>query len=135
MLRKLAVCATLILLAPGPYLSVAAHEDSVERSFRGDQVHLDLSAGHYRVTASPDKRIRVRPRTKTDQVSTRITLNLFETRATIRVVGPKDGIEADIELPARVTVSVRGVPAFQWTGQGAHDLRVPDDTGRATRKN
>src|SRR5688572_19779153 len=104
MLRQLAVCAALLLLAPGPFLSGAAQDDAVERSFRGDRVHLDLSAGHYRVTASPDNRIRVRPRTKTDQVSTRITLNLLETRATVRVAGPKDGIEADIELPARVAV-------------------------------
>jgi hypothetical protein len=135
MIRTLAACASLLLLASGPFLSAAAPDDAVERSFRGDRVHLDLSAGHYRVTASPDNRLRVRPRTKTDQVSTRITLNLLETRATIRVVGPKDGIEADIELPARVSVSVRGVPAFRWTGEGAHDLRVTGDSGRATRKN
>ena len=62
--------------------------------------------GNYRVTASPDNRIRVTPRTKTHLVSTRIETNLLGSRATVRVIGPKDGFDADIQVPARVRVVV-----------------------------
>jgi hypothetical protein len=106
MVRRLATGAIVFLAALGMCVRAFAQEDAVQRSFGGDAVHLDLSVGNYRVTASPDNRIRVTPRTKTDQVSTRISVNLFETRATVRVVGPKDGFDADIQLPARVSVVV-----------------------------
>ena len=191
MVRRFATRAIVFLAASAVCAGAFAQEDPVERSFGGDAVHLDLSAGNYRVTASPDNRIRVTPRTKTDQVSTRIKSNLVGTRATVRIVGPKDGFEADIQLPARVSVvvelaggslhlsgiegskdiaagtgdidiavggrelyrrvtasvqsgeltpsafdeSVRGVRSFQWTGKGAHDLRVRLDKGRVTLKN
>jgi hypothetical protein len=189
MIRKLATGA-VILAASALSVYGFAQEHSVQRSFGGDTVDLDLSVGNYRVTASPDNQIRVTPRTKTDQVSTRITVNLLGTRATVRVVGPKDGFDADIQLPARVSVVVelaggslqltgvegskdvtanagnieiavgdrahyrrvtasvqsgeltapafeeaaRGVRSFQWTGKGAHDLRVRLDKGRITLK-
>jgi len=191
MIRRLATAAIVLLGASGTCVHAFAQEDPVQRSFGGDAVHLELSVGTYRVTASPDNRIRVTPRTKTDQVSTRITVNLLGTRATVRVVGPKDGFDADIQLPARVSVGVvlaggslqlsgvegskdiaantgdieivvgdrahyrrvtasvqsgeltvsafdesaRGVRSFQWTGKGAHDLRVRLDKGRVTLKN
>ena len=190
MIRKLATGA-VILAASALSVYAFAQEHSVQRSFGGDTVDLDLSVGHYRVTASPDNQIRVTPRTKTDQVSTRIAVNLLGTRATVRVVGPKDGFDAEIQLPAhvgvavefaggslqlsgvegskeiaadtgnieiavgdrdlyrRVTASVedgeltalafdesaRRVQSFQWTGKGAHTLRVRLGRGRVTLKN
>ena len=106
MIRKLATAAVVALAASALGVQALARQDSVQRSFGGDTVHLDLSVGNYRVTASPDNRIRVTPRTKTDQVSTRINVNLLGTRATVRVVGPKDGFDADIQLPARVSLVV-----------------------------
>jgi hypothetical protein len=191
MIRRLVTGAIVVLAASGIWVGAFAQEDPVQRSFGGAAVHLDLSVGDYRVTASPDNRIRVTPRTKTDQVSTRIKVNLLGTRADVRVVGPKDGFDADIQLPARVSVVVelaggslqlsgvegskdiaantanieiavgdreryrrvmasvqsgeltayafderaRGVRSFQWTGNGAHDLRVRLDRGRVTLKN
>jgi hypothetical protein len=106
MIRNLVAGALVLLSVAAVSVSAFAQGDAVQRSFGGDAVRLDLSAGTYRVTASPDDRIRVLPRTKTDQVSTRITVSLFGTRATVRIVGPPDGFEADIQLPARVTVDV-----------------------------
>jgi hypothetical protein len=191
MIRKLATGAVVVLAASALSVYAFAQEHSVQRSFGGDTVDLDLSVGNYRVTASPDDQIRVTPRTKTDQVSTRITVNLLGTRASVRVIGPKDGFDADIQLPGRVSVvvelaggslqlsgvegskdvaantasieiavgdrkhyrrvtasvqsgeltasafdgSARGARSFQWTGQGAHDLRVRLAKGRITLKN
>lgn len=190
MIGKLATGAMVVIAASALSVYAFAEERSVQRSFGGDTVDLDLSVGNYRVAASPDNQIRVTPRTNADQVSTRITVNLLGTRATVRVVGPKDGFDADIQLPARVGVvvelaggalfltgvegskdvaahtgsieiavgdrkqyrrvtasvqsgeltasafddSARGARSFQWTGQGAHDLRVRLDQGRITLK-
>jgi hypothetical protein len=80
--------------------------------------------GNYRITAASDNQIRVTPRTKTDQVSTRITVNVFGTRATVRVVGPKDGFDADIQLPTRVGVEVELVAgSLQLSGvEGSKDV-------------
>jgi hypothetical protein len=191
LIRRLATGAIVFLAASVMCVHAFAQENPLQRSFGGDAVHLDLSVGNYRVTASPDNRIRVTPRTKTDQVSARISVNILGTRATVRVVGPKDGFDADIQLPQRVTVVVelaggslhvsgvegskdivantadieiavgsrehyrrvtasvqsgeltatafdeiaRGVRSFQWTGKGAHDLRVRLGRGRVTLKN
>jgi hypothetical protein len=191
MIRRLAIGGIVLVAVSGMCVRAFAREDPVQRSFGGDTVHLDLSLGNYRVTASPDDRIRVTPRTKTEQVSTRINVNLLGTRAAVRVVGPKDGFAADIQLPARVSVVVelaggslqlggvegskdvaantanieiavgdrehyrqvtasvqngeltasafderaRGVRSFQWTGKGAHDLRVRLDRGRVILRN
>jgi hypothetical protein len=188
MLRSLAPGAVACLVVSALCAHLLAQDDSVQRSFGGDAVRLDLSRGNYRITASPDNRIRVTPRIKTDQVSTRVSVNLLGTRATVRVVGPTHGFDADIQLPARVGVdiklaggslqlsgvegrkdvaantgtieiavgrrelyrrvtasvesgeltalafdeSARGVRSFQWTGTGAHDLRVRLDKGRIT---
>jgi len=106
MIRRLVTGALVVLAVLAMPAGAFAQGDAVQRSFGGDEVRLDLSAGTYRVTASSDNRIRVLPRTKADQVSVRITVNLFGTRATVRVVGPKDGFDAEIQLPARVTVDV-----------------------------
>jgi hypothetical protein len=191
MIRKPATGAVVVIVASALSVYALAQEHAVQRSFGGNTVDLDLSVGNYRVAASPDNQIRVTPRTKTDQVSARITVNLWGTRATVRVVGPREGFDADIELPGRVGVvvelaggslqlsgvegskdlaartgsieiavgdlkhyrrvtasvqsgeltasafdgSARGVRSFQWTGTGAHDLRVRVDNGRITLKN
>lgn len=106
MIRSLVTGVLVVVAVAAMSVSAFTQGDAIQRSFGGDAVRLDLSAGTYRVTASPDDRIRVIPRTKADQVSTRITVNLFGTHATVRVVGPQDGFDADIQLPAHVTVDV-----------------------------
>jgi hypothetical protein len=106
MIRRLATVTVVLVAALAPCGPAFAQEDSVQRSFGGDTVYLDLSIGNYSVTASPDDRIRVTPRTKANQVSSRINVNLLGTRATVRVVGPKDGFDADIHVPARVGLEI-----------------------------
>jgi hypothetical protein len=129
MIRSLLVGVVVVVTASGICPSAFAQE-AAQRSFGGDAVQLDLSAGNYRVTASPDNRIRVTPRTKADQVSTRITVNLFGTRATVRVVGPKDGFDADIQLPARVSVAVElaGGSLHVSGVEGRKDITAPKAT-------
>jgi hypothetical protein len=106
MIRRLATRAVSALAASALCVPAFAQEESVQRSFGGEAVHLDLSIGNYRVTSSPDNRIRVIPRTKTDQVSSRISVNFLGTLATVRVVGPEDGFEADIQIPAHVGLEI-----------------------------
>jgi len=126
MIRKFAPGARVVLVASALYVGAFAQEQSVQRSFGGGTVDLNLSVGHYRVTASPDNRIRVTPRTNTGQVSTRITVNLLGTRATVRVVGPKNGFDADIQLPTRVGVEVElAGGSLQLSGvEGSKDVRA-----------
>ena len=126
MIRKLAPGARIVLAAAALSVSAFAQEPSLQRSFGGDTVDLRLSAGNYRVTASPDNQIRVTPRTNAAQVSTRITVNLLGTRATVRVVGPKDGFDADIQLPARVGVDVElAGGSLRLSGvEGSKDVRA-----------
>jgi len=78
----------------------------MQRSFGGETVHVELSAGTYRITGSDDGRIRVVPRTKTDHVSVRLNVGTLGRRADVKVTGPNDGFDADIELPRRVNIVV-----------------------------
>jgi hypothetical protein len=101
-----AVGVVIVLIVFSLATGVLAQDEIVQRSFAGDSVYLDLSSGSYRVTDSPDGRIRVIPRTKMDQVSIRLSVNAFGNRADVRVRGPRDAFEANIELPTRVNIVV-----------------------------
>jgi hypothetical protein len=105
-------------------------EHAIQRSFAGDTVQMDLSIGHYRVTPSPDDRIRVTPLTKngseSNKISVRLDVNLFGTRADLRVRGPREGLEARIELPKRVNLvaSLAG-GSLQVSGvEGSKDIEA-----------
>ena len=89
-------------------LSVVAAPISaqVQRSFGGDSVHLELSAGAYWITGSHDGRIRILPRTKTERVSVRLNVGTLGRSADVKVTGPAEGFDADIELPERVNMVV-----------------------------
>jgi hypothetical protein len=109
---------------------ITGQEHAIQRSFAGDTVHMDLSIGHYRVTASVDDRIRVTPLTKngsqSNNLSVRLDVNLFGTRADLRVRGPREGLEAQIELPKRVNLvaSLAG-GSLQVIGvDGSKDIEV-----------
>ena len=110
------IASAAIVVAVAVLASAASAQ--VQRSFGGETVNLELSAGTYWVTASYDGRIRILPRTKADQASVRLNVNTLGRRADVTVTGPKDGFEADIELPRHVqmivtlaggTLRVRGI--------------------------
>jgi hypothetical protein len=83
-----------------------AQERTVQRSFaNGGTVHLDLSVGEYRITDSSDDRIRIAWLTANpkdaERVNVRININMFGTRADVKISGPKNGLKVDVELPRR----------------------------------
>jgi hypothetical protein len=185
MRHRLAVCA---VVASALAALVVPASGQVQRSFDGETVKLELSAGAYWITPSYEGRIRVLPRSKTDQVSVRVNVSTFGRRADVTVRGPEHGFEADIEVPRRVNLVVtlaagalrlRGIEgskdisaksgeieiemgdrhqyghvmalvrtgavnlpgfqnnppgqrSFEWTGNGAHDLRVRLNAGSIT---
>jgi hypothetical protein len=86
--------------------AAASAAGQVQRSFSGETVHLELSAGAYWITPSHEGLIRVLPRAKADQMSVRVNVSTMGTRANVTVRGPKDGFAADIELPLRVNLAV-----------------------------
>ena len=103
MRHSLALCALVMGSLAAAAASTAAQ---VQRSFSGETVHLELSAGAYWITASHEGLIRVLPRAKADQMSVRVNVSTLGTRANVSVRGPKDGFAADIEVPRRVDLVV-----------------------------
>ena len=97
------MCMVCMIVLTAGTLPISAQ---VQRSFDGDRVNLELSGGTYRITAASDGRIRVLPRTKTDRVSVRLNVGAFGRSADLRIIGPADGFDADIELPRRVHISI-----------------------------
>jgi hypothetical protein len=101
--RRVVLLVALGIAAPG-----LAQEPAIERSFAGGSVRMDLGSGHYRVMASSDDRIRVTPVSRKGRpsadISVRLDVNFLGTRADLRVTGPKEGFDAEIELPKRIDV-------------------------------
>ncbi len=99
-----------VTLAAVSALPAAAQDRTIERTFKaGGTAHLDLSAGEYRITASPDDRIRilVKPTNHhaADAVDVRVTVNAAGTRADVVVDGPiSHGVNVDIALPRRTNL-------------------------------
>ena len=89
---------------------VAAHAQSagdsnrIDRPFRsGGVVHLNLSAGAYRIVGNEAERIVVGWHTRRSEDMRRVRANV-ETRekeAFVNIDGPSNGFEVDIRLPAR----------------------------------
>src|SRR5262245_7562394 len=96
--HRIAMRAAMMVAVSSLVIPVSAQ---VQRSFHGETVNLELSAGTYWVTASYDGRIRILPRTKAEQVSVQVNVSTLGRRADVAVRGPTDGFEADIGLPRR----------------------------------
>jgi hypothetical protein len=88
----------------------AAQDRAVQRSFSsGGMVHLDLSAGEYRINPSAGDVIRITPHAtskhEASETSVRIEVSDGGRRAYVRVDGPiNDGVKVDIELPRRTNL-------------------------------
>jgi hypothetical protein len=84
--------------------------DSLERAFAADgRIRMDLSAGEYRISASPDNRIRldwsVRERDRLSDVRARADVRGRD--ATIATDGPENNFKVAIQVPARADLVVR----------------------------
>src|SRR5688572_28925178 len=88
--------------------SASAQGRTLQRTFsQGGTAYLDLSAGEYEITASPDDTIRVAWRSdgRDDDVDVRI--NVRGSRADVEIDGPiNDGVHVQLQLPRRTHVVV-----------------------------
>jgi hypothetical protein len=104
--RRLATAIVLACLATTATASAQARK--VERVFvDAGQVELDLSAGKYRIFASPDNTIRVTayPTDSRSADDTDVRIDVRGSRAEIAVDGPiNDGVRVDIALPRRTNI-------------------------------
>lgn len=141
MLRTpLLVAVSSLVLTVFPVLPALAQEAVIEKTFAaGGSAELDLSGGEYRITGSPDNRIRVEWHTKNpdDARRARITVNVTGTRAVITTDGPRNGFEVRIQLPRRTHLTldlsagelrIRDIEGSKNVSVGAGDIEI--HTGR-----
>jgi hypothetical protein len=100
--------AAIMLASLATAATASAQSRKVERAFvNAGQVELDLSAGKYRIFASPDNTIRVTAYA-TDSRSaddTDVRIDVRGSRAEIAIDGPiNDGVRVDIALPRRTNI-------------------------------
>jgi len=105
--------------------------NSTERAFpAGGLVALELTAGDYRITGSPDDRIHVRWRTEDasgDAIDARVAIDVKPAEATVTVertaLFGNLGVDVDIEVPSRSDLFVE---------LSAGELRIAGITGNKT---
>lgn len=105
--------------------------DSVERAFSaGGLVALELTAGDYRITGSPDDSIHVGWRTRDaagDPIDARVAIDVKPTEATVTVERTallgNLGVDVDIQVPSMSDLFVE---------LSAGDLRIAGVTGNKT---
>jgi hypothetical protein len=107
---RLATAVVVIALATLVLAPVGAQSkdgDVVERAFsRGGMVRLDLGAGEYRISGTPDDKLRVRWSTRKpdDERRVRVSADVTGRSATVRTAGPRNGFRVEIEMPERSDV-------------------------------
>jgi hypothetical protein len=97
--------SVLTLLAVG--LAAQAPPASLERPFAaGGRITMDLSAGEYEISGSPDNRIRLDwDSDDSDDVDNRLTVKGTEAR--VETDGPTNHFRVRIQVPARSNLYVR----------------------------
>jgi hypothetical protein len=114
---------------------------SLERPFApGGVIHMDLSAGEYRISGSKDDRIHIswRVRNPEDLPHVRVRADVKGSDAKLDTDGVRNGFEADIQVPTRSGLHVRltagdltvdGIEGNKDIELHASDLTI--DVGRA----
>jgi hypothetical protein len=104
--RRLTTAIVLACLAATA--TAGAQARKVERAFvDAGRVELDLSAGKYRIFASPDNTIRVTayPTDSRRAEDTDVRIDVRGSRAAIAIDGPiNDRVRVDIALPRRTSI-------------------------------
>jgi len=97
--------ALLVVLAIGT--AAQAPATSLERPFAaGGRVTMDLSAGEYEISGSPDNRVRLEwDADDRDDVDNRLTVQGTEAR--VSTDGPSNHFRVRIQVPARSNLYVR----------------------------
>ena len=101
---------TILVATPAQLRSESRSSDSLETAFVANgQISIVLSAGGYRISESPDNRIRlswsVRDQRQLRHVQAYADVDGSE--ATIVLDGPTNNFRATIEVPARSDLSVK----------------------------
>jgi hypothetical protein len=104
----------------------AGDSNQIDRPFRsGGVIHLNLSAGAYRIVGDKAERIVVTWHTRRSEDRGRVRSNV-ETRdkeAYVKIDGPSNGFEVDIRLPVRSDLDL---------DLSAGDLRIREIVGSKT---
>jgi hypothetical protein len=115
--------------------------DSLERAFApGGAIHMNLSAGGYRISGAKEDRIRVqwKVRNVEDLPRVRVQADVKGSVATLATDGVRNGFEAEIHVPTRSGLRVRltagdltveGIEGNKDIESHAGDLTI--DVGRA----
>lgn len=107
-----AILGTAFVAAP-PYQAAqdARAKDSLERTFsQNGRIRMDLSAGDYRISGSPDNRIRLEWSVRdADQLSNvHAQADVRDREARITTDGPSNkGFKVDIQVPRQADLLVR----------------------------
>jgi hypothetical protein len=106
-----ALLGIALVSAPAlPATQESRTSDSLERAFVANgRIRMDLSAGEYRISGSPDLRIRldwkVRDSDQLWRVKTRVDVRGSD--ATVMTDGPSNHFSVNIQVPARSDLYVR----------------------------
>lgn len=121
------IIATALLgtaLAASPTMQTAERpSDALERPFAANgRITMDLSAGEYRISGSPDNRIRMQwsVRDSADLPHVRARADVSGSHATIVTNGPMNNFKVDMQVPSRADLYIRLT---------AGELRVKDIEG------
>jgi hypothetical protein len=115
--------------------------DSLERAFApGGDIHMNLSAGDYRISGAKEDRIHVlwKVREARDLPRVRVQADIKGSEATLATDGVRNGFEVEIHVPTRSGLRVRlsagdltvgGIDGNKDIESYAGDLTI--DVGRA----
>jgi hypothetical protein len=130
-----------VALPAGQAGTEPGRSSSLERAFApGGVIHMNLSAGEYRISGSKDHRIHVlwKVRNAEDLPRVRVRADVTGSEARLDTDGVRNGFEAEIEVPARSGLHVRltagdltvdGIEGNKDIESHAGDLTI--DVGRA----
>ena len=103
----LVVAAAGLVASLGLPASADAQDRTVQRSFaQGGTAHLDLSAGEYEITASPDETIRAVWRTEGRDDDVDVRIEVRGGRADVEIDGPSSNFHVELQLPRRTNVVI-----------------------------
>jgi hypothetical protein len=105
-----ALLGTALVAVPASQSMDGRPSDSLERPFAANgRIRMDLSAGEYRISGSPDNRIRlqwsVRDPDQLSKVKARVDVRHLD--ASITTDGPGNHFKVVIQVPARADLHVR----------------------------
>ena len=106
-----AILAIALVTCPAAQTSQSANRsDSLEQAFvTNGRIRMDLSAGEYRISGTPDNRIRISWTVRdADQLrKVRARADVRGSEATIVTDGPQNQFRVNIDIPARADLRIR----------------------------